>query len=183
MLQYYDTWASVGCNENFKVILSLAGKFAYIPYQFEIETAFLNGEMDALVYVKQDKGYEANGKESWVWRLRKSFYGEKQAPRMWKSRLTSILKRLKFPNSQSDEPLFINSGRSMLLHVHVDDRFVISKSEKDILTFLNNLNSFLKLKFKKKPTQYLGYNLDWTRNMLEIDQVDLIAKFFQQFKL
>ncbi|MBW0497178.1 hypothetical protein O181_036893 [Austropuccinia psidii MF-1] len=81
MLHYYDTWASVGRNEKFKVMLSLVVNFNYIPYQFNIETAFLHGEMDALVYVKQVKGYEVKGKEGWVWRLCKSLYGTKQAPR------------------------------------------------------------------------------------------------------
>ncbi|MBW0508324.1 hypothetical protein O181_048039 [Austropuccinia psidii MF-1] len=80
MLHYYDTWASVGRNETFKIMLTLAVNFDYIPYQFNIETAFLHGDMDALVYVKQVKGYEVKGKESWVWQLRKSLYGTKQAP-------------------------------------------------------------------------------------------------------
>ncbi|MBW0548149.1 hypothetical protein O181_087864 [Austropuccinia psidii MF-1] len=81
MLHYYDTWASVGRNETFKAMLSLVMSFKYIPYQFDIKTAFLHGEMDALVYVKQVKGYEVKGKEGWVWRLFKSLYGTKQAPR------------------------------------------------------------------------------------------------------
>ncbi|MBW0576753.1 hypothetical protein O181_116468 [Austropuccinia psidii MF-1] len=82
MLHYYETWASVGLNETFKVMLSMVVNFDYIPYQFDIETAFLHGEMDALVHVKQVKGYEEKGKENWVWHLRKSLYGTKQAPRM-----------------------------------------------------------------------------------------------------
>ncbi|MBW0514370.1 hypothetical protein O181_054085 [Austropuccinia psidii MF-1] len=183
MLHYYDTWASVGRNETFKVMLSLVVNFAYVPYQFDIETAFLHGEMDALVYVKQVKGYEVKGKESWVWRLRKSLYGTKQAPRMWKSKLTDILNKLDFSSARSDESLFINSSQSMLLHIHVDNGFVISRSEKDILVFLERLNSFLKLKFKKKPTQHLGYNLKWAKNTLEIDQTDLINKILRQFEM
>ncbi|MBW0526753.1 hypothetical protein O181_066468 [Austropuccinia psidii MF-1] len=71
MLHYYETWASVGRNETFKVMLSLVVNFNYIPYQFDFETAFLHGEMDALVHVKQVKGYEEKGKENWVWLLRK----------------------------------------------------------------------------------------------------------------
>ncbi|MBW0576867.1 hypothetical protein O181_116582 [Austropuccinia psidii MF-1] len=67
MLHYYDTWASVGRNETFKIMLTLVVNFNYIPYQFDIETAFLHGEMDAIVYVKQVKGYEVKGKEGWVW--------------------------------------------------------------------------------------------------------------------
>ncbi|MBW0461455.1 hypothetical protein O181_001170 [Austropuccinia psidii MF-1] len=63
MLHYYDTWASVGINETFKLMLILSVSQDYIPYQFDIETAFLQGEMNAVVYVKQVKGFEVPSKK------------------------------------------------------------------------------------------------------------------------
>ncbi|MBW0469796.1 hypothetical protein O181_009511 [Austropuccinia psidii MF-1] len=135
MLHYYDTWALVGRNEMFKVMLSLVVSFNYIPYQFDIETAFLHGEMDALVYIKQVKGCEVKGKEGWVWKLCKSLYGTKQAP----------------------------------------------LKQKTLTNFLDKLNSILKLKYKKKPTQHLGYNLNWSKNELKINQTHLIIKLLIQF--
>ncbi|MBW0545050.1 hypothetical protein O181_084765 [Austropuccinia psidii MF-1] len=181
MLHYYNTWASVGRNETFKVMLSLVVNFNYIPYQFDVETAFLHGEMDALLYVKQVKGYEVKGKENWVWRLQKSLYGTKQAPRMWKAKLTATLNNIGLFSAKSDESLFVNSDKTILLHVHVDDGFIISKSEKAIIVFLNKLNNILKLKFKNRPTQPLGYNLKWCNNELKINQTDLIVKLLRQF--
>ncbi|MBW0512354.1 hypothetical protein O181_052069 [Austropuccinia psidii MF-1] len=128
MLHYYETWSSVGRNETFKVMLFLVVNFNYIPYQFDIQSAFLHGEMDALVQEKQVKGYEEKGKENWVWRLMKSLYGTKQAPRMWKSKLASALSSLGLMSTWSDKSLFINAEKSLLLHVHVDDGFIISHS-------------------------------------------------------
>ncbi|MBW0476036.1 hypothetical protein O181_015751 [Austropuccinia psidii MF-1] len=147
MLHYYETWTSVGRNETFKVMLSLVINFNYISYQFDIETGFLHGKMDALVHVKQVKGYEVKGKENWVWHLKKSLYGTKQAPRMWKENLT------------------------------------VTKSESKILKFLSDLNSSLKLKFKKRPTQHLGYSLTWEKDKLIINQSDLISKLLQQLNM
>ncbi|MBW0566595.1 hypothetical protein O181_106310 [Austropuccinia psidii MF-1] len=181
MLHYYDTWASVGRNETFKVMLSLVVNFNYIPYQFDIETAFLHGEMDALVYVKQVKGYEVKGKEGWVWQLRKSLYGTKQAPRMWKAKLTETLSNLGLASAQLDKSLFIKNNKTLLLHVNVDNGFIISKTEDSITNFLEKLNSILKLKYKKKPTQHLGYNLNWSKDELKINQTDLIVKLLRQF--
>ncbi|MBW0485100.1 hypothetical protein O181_024815 [Austropuccinia psidii MF-1] len=71
MLHYYDTWASVGRNETFKLMLILIVNQDYIPYQFDMETEFLHGEMDAFIYLKQVKGFEVPSKEGWVWRLNK----------------------------------------------------------------------------------------------------------------
>ena len=80
MLHYFDTYASVARNESFKLLISIAVNRRWAVFQFDVETAFLYGEIDAPVYVSQVEGFEQPGKESWVWRLNKSLYGTKQAP-------------------------------------------------------------------------------------------------------
>ncbi|MBW0522421.1 hypothetical protein O181_062136 [Austropuccinia psidii MF-1] len=121
LLHYFDTWASVGRNETFKTMLSLVININLIAYQFDIETAFLHGDMDTIVYFKQVKGYEQVGKENWVWRLKRSLYGTKQAPRMWKEKLTKVLADLDLFSLKSDKSLFITRDYSLMLHIHVDN--------------------------------------------------------------
>ncbi|MBW0473783.1 hypothetical protein O181_013498 [Austropuccinia psidii MF-1] len=111
LLHYYDTWASVGRNETFKRMLILAVTQGYVSYQFDIETEFLHGEMDAVVYVKQVKGFEIPGKEGWVWRLNKLLYGTKQAPRMWQLKLVEVLKDLGMISTRADDSLYSNAGK------------------------------------------------------------------------
>ncbi|MBW0475779.1 hypothetical protein O181_015494 [Austropuccinia psidii MF-1] len=108
LLHYFDTWALVGRNETFKVLLILVVNQGYIPYQFDIKTDFLHGEMDANVYVKQIKGFEVPGKEGWVWNLKKSLYGTKQAPRMWQAKLVSVLQELQLTSTRADNSLYSN---------------------------------------------------------------------------
>lgn len=50
--------------------------------QLDIETAFLNGEVEEEIYVRQPKGYE-RGDTTKVCRLVKALYGHKQAARAW----------------------------------------------------------------------------------------------------
>ncbi|MBW0584963.1 hypothetical protein O181_124678 [Austropuccinia psidii MF-1] len=102
---------------------------------------------------------------------------------MCKAKLTTTLSRLGLMSAQSDESLFTNNDKSLLLHIHVNDGFLISKSENTIITFLNNLNAILKLKYKKRPTQHLGYNLEWSSHELKINQNDLIVKLLRQFEM
>ncbi|MBW0540065.1 hypothetical protein O181_079780 [Austropuccinia psidii MF-1] len=184
MVHYYDTWASVGRNETFKTLLVLTVTQGYIPYQFDIETAFLHGRMDANVYVKQVKGFEVPGKEGWVWRLNKSLYGTKQAPRMWQTKLAETLGEFGMKSSRSDESLYLDENKSLFLHVHVDDGFLIAKSENDILNFLEKLNKRLKLKYQKKPTQHLGYRLDWKYDgSVSLSQKDLILQLLKSHEM
>ncbi|MBW0536602.1 hypothetical protein O181_076317 [Austropuccinia psidii MF-1] len=164
LIHYFDTWSSVGRNKTFKILISLLFNKSMKAYQFDVETAFLHGKMDADVYVIQVKGFEVKGKENWVWRLNKSLYGTKQAPQMWKEKLTKALSSLKIFSAVSDESLFINEEKTMFLHIHVDNGFLVGESEAEILTFVSRLGKIFKLKVKKKPTQHLGYQLIWHGN-------------------
>lgn len=134
---YFDTYASVGRNESLKVLLATAVQFGLEVHQFNVETAFLYGEIDATVHVAQVLGFKVPGKENWVWRLNKSLYGTKQAPRCWKKHLTDTLKSLGMISSTSDESIFHNESKSLLLHIHVDNGLIVAKT-----------------------TQHLGYTLE-----------------------
>ncbi|KAI7941321.1 hypothetical protein MJO29_013395 [Puccinia striiformis f. sp. tritici] len=136
---YHMTYASVGRIETFKVLLSIPVTYKWQVFQFDVETAFLHGEMDADVYVRQVSGFEVPGKENWVWKLNKSLYGMKQAPRMWKKHLTETLKTLGLVPSIMDDALFYNSDRTLFLHMYVDDG-LIAYAEK-ILKAFNMENS------------------------------------------
>ena len=61
----------------------------------DISSAYLNGELKEEVYMKQPEGFEEKSPE-WVWRLRKSLYGLKQAGRCWHEKLHEVLTKLGF---------------------------------------------------------------------------------------
>lgn len=48
-------------------------------YQLDVKSAFHNGELEE-VYVSQPPGFEINGKEDLVYRLKKAFYGLSKLP-------------------------------------------------------------------------------------------------------
>ncbi|MBW0497804.1 hypothetical protein O181_037519 [Austropuccinia psidii MF-1] len=102
--------------------------------------------MDPIVHAKQVNGFEVPGKEGWVWCLNKSLYGTKQATRMWQAKLTQVLKDLGMNSTRANDSLYTNDKQTMFLHVHVDDGFLIGKSEQELLRFLKELHTVLKLK-------------------------------------
>ena len=68
--KHWETYALVGRNESLKVLLSLAVNKNMQVCQFDVETAFLYGEIDAPVYVRQVQGFKEPSKENWVWKLK-----------------------------------------------------------------------------------------------------------------
>ena len=67
-----------------------------------------------------------HGKESHVCRLKKAFYGFKQAPRAWYSRIDGYILSLGFTRSDADPNLYYKVvGDSLLtLVLYVDDLFL-----------------------------------------------------------
>jgi len=49
----------------------------------DVKTAFLNGDLDVELYMRQPEGFVVAGQEELVCKLRKSLYGLKQAGRAW----------------------------------------------------------------------------------------------------
>ena len=59
--------------------------------KMDVQSAFLNGYINELVYVEQPPSFEDEKKPNHVYKLRKALYGLKQAPRAWYERLRDFL--------------------------------------------------------------------------------------------
>ncbi|MBW0483799.1 hypothetical protein O181_023514 [Austropuccinia psidii MF-1] len=184
LVNYYDTYAAVARSESFKILLSLMVNRKFLAYQFDVETAFLYGEMDAPNYVAQVANYEVPGKENWVWKLNKSLYGTKQAPRQWKAHLVSTLCQLGLSSADTDKCLFFNTDRTIFLHIHVDDGFIIGETAELVEIFLTQLRKSYSIQTKKQLTQHLGYTLSWQLNgSVILHQKDFCSKILEEFNM
>jgi len=76
-----------------RILLSLAAKLSWPVYQFDVKSAFLNGDLEEEVYVSQPEGFGVSGNESKVYKLKKALYGLKQAPRAWYNKIDSYFLR------------------------------------------------------------------------------------------
>lgn len=65
----------------------------------DVKSAFLNGPLDEEVFVMQPLGFEIEGEESKVMKLKKALYGLKQAPRAWNKRIDGFLITMRFTNA------------------------------------------------------------------------------------
>jgi hypothetical protein len=101
-------------------------------YQMDVKSAFLNGDLEEVVYVKQPPGFEDQRHPDHVCRLNKALYGLKQAPRAWYDTLTSHLLNNGFIRGAIDSTLFIQreKGNILLVQIYVDDIIFGSTDEK-----------------------------------------------------
>lgn len=76
--------------ETVRTYLALAAQLHWHVYHFDVNPAFLNGELEEEVYVIQPGGFIVQGKEEKVYRLVKALYRLKQALRAWYSKIDSF---------------------------------------------------------------------------------------------
>nr|GEZ13371.1 copia protein [Tanacetum cinerariifolium] len=117
-IDFGESFASVARLEAIRLFIAHAANQNMLIFQMDVKTAFLNGELQELVYVSQPEGFVDPDHPSHVYRLRKALYGLKQAPRAWYDKLSrgifinqskytlEILKKYGFDTSPSiDTPM------------------------------------------------------------------------------
>jgi hypothetical protein len=89
----------------------------------DVKIAFLNGVIQAEVYVRQPPGFENPKYPHRVYKLLKALYGLKQAPRAWYARLKTLLLEHRYVMGSVDKTLFtLNHDTNFLLvQIYVDD--------------------------------------------------------------
>ncbi|GJS26881.1 retrotransposon protein, putative, ty1-copia subclass [Tanacetum coccineum] len=123
-IDYNEVFSPVVRHTSIRVILSLTACEDYELEQLDVKTAFLHGNLEETIYMRQPPSFE-KGTGNKVCLLKKSLYGLKQSPRQWYQELHVIVV-LKF------EGWFVGLvyGRDQGKHVDVDG-FVDADYAKD----------------------------------------------------
>ena len=82
-VDYQETYAPVVRYDSLRVILALTASRNLQLLQIDVQTAFLYGELDQKIYIKQPEGYVTLGHEHFVCLLHKGLYGLKQSSHLW----------------------------------------------------------------------------------------------------
>ncbi|GKB52121.1 retrovirus-related pol polyprotein from transposon TNT 1-94 [Tanacetum coccineum] len=84
-IDYNEVFSPVVRHTSIRVILSLTACEDYELEQLDVKTAFLHGNLEETIYMRQPPGFE-EGTGNKVCLLKKSLYGLKQSPRQWYKR-------------------------------------------------------------------------------------------------
>jgi hypothetical protein len=76
-IDYEDTFSPMVRFASIHLILSILAKHDLELFQMDVKIAFLNGKLDEEIYMAQPVGFEVQGHERKVCRLKRSIYGFK----------------------------------------------------------------------------------------------------------
>ncbi|GKF13063.1 retrovirus-related pol polyprotein from transposon TNT 1-94, partial [Tanacetum coccineum] len=115
-IDFEESFTPVARLEAIRIFLAFAAHMNMVIYQMDVKTAFLNGNLREEVYVSQPDGFVDPDKPNYVYKLKKAFYGLKQAPHAWYDMLSSFLISNDFLKGSVNPTLFIRrEGKELLL--------------------------------------------------------------------
>ena len=128
-------------------------------HQLDIATAFLNGELEKEIFMKQPEGFAAKGQEHLVCKLNRSIYDLKQSPRCWNSVLDDHLNKIGFKQTTSDLCLYVaTEGEMFIIAVYVDD-ILQEKAMKEMTEIKRALSKRFDVKDMGELHYFLGVNI------------------------
>lgn len=160
---YDEVFAPTARITTFRMLLSIAAHFNMQVKHYDVKTAFLNGEIEEEIYLKQPPGFEVGDEAC---HLFKCIYGLKQAARCWNKTLIDILLKLGFKQSRIDPCLFTyeKSNERFYILVHVDDYLMICKNEKLINEVAKEIRSKIEITDLGDVKHFLGIKVERDKN-------------------
>lgn len=158
-INYYETFSPVVRFTSIRTILAIAAQKRMNIRQFDVKTAFLNGDLNETVYMEQPIGFSDGTNR--VCRLKKSLYGLKQASRCWNQKFTDFIRAFGFSQCKADSCVFVSREKKKLiiLAIHVDDGLIVGEDANEI----NRVILHLREKFEIKDTNvdcFLGLEIN-----------------------
>ncbi|KAE8686500.1 cytochrome P450 71A9-like [Hibiscus syriacus] len=155
--------------------------------QLDVKTAFLHGDLEEEIYMRQPEGFIETDKKNLVCRLKKSLYGLKQAPRQWYKKFDSFMSSSGFTRCQADHCCYIKrfDNSFIILLLYVDDMLVAGSNMQEIINLKQKLSKQFAMKDLGAAKQILGMRIkrDTKSGTLMLSQAEYINKVLSRFNM
>ncbi|KAK1427083.1 hypothetical protein QVD17_15766 [Tagetes erecta] len=187
-VDYNEVFSPVVKHSSIRIILSLVASRDYELEQLDVKTAFLHGNLDEVIYMKQPMGFEELGKENQVCLLKRSLYGLKQSPRCWYQRFDETMLTNYFKRSSYDSCVYLKeykSGKFIYLLLYVDDMLICCEDKDEIEVTKELLMKAFDMKDLGAAKKILGMEIvrDRVNGKLILHQQAYINKILNNYSM
>ena len=183
-IDFFDTYAPVARISTIRLLLALAAIHDLVIHQMDVKTAFLNGDLDEEIYMKQPEGFVMPGHENKVCKLKKSLYGLKQAPKQWHQKFDDVVLSNGFSLNQADKCVYSKfdaSGKGVIICLYVDDMLIFGTDQDQVDKTKEFLSSSFDMKDLGEAEVILGIRIKRGNNGISISQSHYIEKILAKF--
>ncbi|GJX33968.1 retrotransposon protein, putative, ty1-copia subclass [Tanacetum coccineum] len=186
-IDYNEVFSPVVRHTSIMVILSLTTCEDYELEQLDVKTAFLHGNLEETIYMRQPPGFE-EGTGNKVCLLKKSLYGLKQSPRQWYKRFDVYMVINGFSRSSYDNCVYFKEfapGMYIYLLMYVDDILIACKSKSEIEYTKGLLRKKFDIKELGPARKILGMEIvsDRGSRILKVSQSGYVQKILNNYRV
>ncbi|EPZ35576.1 Integrase, catalytic core domain-containing protein [Rozella allomycis CSF55] len=176
-----QTYAPVTRIQSVRILIALGVQLDWHMHQMDMVTAYLNGTLDTMIYMKQPEGFIKEGSENLVCDLQKSLYGLKQSGRLWNIKIDCDLRKNGFKRCRADWCIYVKqeNGVIIVIAIYVDDIIIMSKE----IELINKTKDLLKTLYKVKDMGNIGWCLGIKINRIGENVTELSQKQYIKEKL
>ena len=113
-----------------RTMLGLAASLDLELDQLDLKIVFLHCDLQDEICMEQPEGFEVQGKEKLVCKLKKSLYGLKQAPRQWYKKFDLCMTSNVYRRTSADPCVYFKrfpNGNFIILLLNVDDMLMVGQ--------------------------------------------------------
>lgn len=172
-VDYNEVFAPVARWDTIRMILALAAQEDWLVYQLDVKSAFLHGELSEDVYVEQPLGYVKEGEEDKVYKLVKTLYVLKQAPRAWYSKIEAYFSREGFQRCEYEHTLFVKTeagNKVLIVSLYVDDLIYTGNDDSLLQRFQSSMKKEFDMSDLGKMKYFLGVEVIQDKDVIFIHQ-------------
>ncbi len=165
-----------------RLLFSLAANPRVISLQADVETAFLQSDLDHVIFLLPPPGMVVP--DDFVLKLNRAIYGLKQSPLLWYVTVSEFLLSIGFTKCVSDICLFllVNDLGTITLCVYVDDLILTSESQALIDWVLVHLRRRFPIRDVKKLCWTVGLHVsDGNNGNLHMSQSVYIRSLVNRY--
>jgi hypothetical protein len=167
-------------------LISLAAHNSLKIYQLDVKSTFLNGVLEEEVYVEQLEGFISQGEEDKVYRLNKTLYILKQAPRAWNACIDDYLQQNGFIKCPYEHSVYIKTydkGEFLILCLCVDDLLFTGSSKMMFAEFKQTMFKEFEMTDNGLMSYFLGIELKQENDGIFVSQKKNMKEILENFKM
>jgi hypothetical protein len=184
-IDFGETFAPVTRLESIRILLAYASHHNFKLQQIDVKSAFLNGPLNELVFVKQPLGFENPKFPNHVYKLDKALYGLKQAPRAWFEHLKELLVDLGFEIGVIGPTLFTKkvNGELSICQLYVDDIIFGSTNKAFNDEFAKLMTDKFEMSMTGELEFFLGFEVKQLKGGTFVNQVKYTQDMLKRFEM
>jgi hypothetical protein len=187
-IDFFETFAPTLRHDSLRFLLSMAAQNNFVVQHLDVQTAFLNGELQEEIFMEVPEALAEDLKidrKKVVLKLNKSIYGLKQASRVWNEKFSSTIKAMGYQQSKADPCIFFKFADKKLVStigIFVDDCLLFGDHLNNTATAKQLMEKF-KMHDLGPLTFALGIKVEQQPGQIKISQEAYVEKCLERFQM